>query len=53
MDNDVQLPKQVSPNEITDDGISILVNELHFQKQKLPNEVIDDGISILANDSQP
>ena len=49
----VQLQKQYSPNDVTDDGISILVNEVQRAKQKSPNEVTDDGISILVNEVQP
>ena len=40
----LQLTKQPSPNEVTDEGIETEVKLLQLLKQSSPNEVTDEGI---------
>ena len=43
------LVKALFPIDVTDDGIVILVSELHLQKALHPIDVTDDGITICAS----
>ena len=40
----LQLAKQKSPKDVTEEGISTEVKPLHFSKQSFGNEVRDEGI---------
>ena len=49
----LQLSKQYSPNEITDEGMVIEVKLLQPLKHDLPKEVIDEGMVIEVKLLQP
>ena len=51
--NDMQLLKDDSPKEVTEEGIVISFNFKHSEKVKLPIIVTFDGISMRVNDEQP
>lgn len=44
-----QLLNALYPIEVTDDGMTILVNEMHLSKQKLSIIVIDEGNETLTS----
>ena len=47
------LEKQLSPNEVTDEGISMEVKPTHLEKQLFLNEVTDEGIETEVKLLQP
>ena len=44
--------KQLSPKEVTEEGIVMLVKPLHPKKQLFPKEVTEEGIVMLVKPEQ-
>ena len=49
----LQLEKQCSPNEVTEEGMVIEVKPLQFLKQPTPNKVTEEGMVIEVKPLQP